>query len=87
MFATGGHDGAVRIWTKRPEDAHTGYIFTQSSFDLDLPQRSQSPDEQADGESLDSHESSSQSGANSSVALLRDRVVAFASQVSRDVPA
>ncbi|KAF9457745.1 hypothetical protein BDZ94DRAFT_1326045 [Collybia nuda] len=87
MFATGGHDGAVRIWTKRSEDTEpTDYIFSQSPFELNLPQRSNSPDEQPDDDSVESHESSSQSGANSSVPLLRDRIVAFASQVSNTLP-
>ncbi|TFK73519.1 WD40 repeat-like protein [Pluteus cervinus] len=38
MFATGSHDGAVRIWTKAPEDR-----ATSPTSEDELPPRSQSP--------------------------------------------
>ncbi|RDB27816.1 hypothetical protein Hypma_002286 [Hypsizygus marmoreus] len=61
MFATGSHDGAVRIWTKRPEESdddlgmdinHVGhgasFPRTHSPFELNDRDRSDSPFTQQD---------------------------------------
>lgn len=73
MFATGSHDGAVRIWTKPPDEPKSagreylsvpvnGHVVvrTSSPFELDMD-RTDSPVKQQDSEShhwLDEHTSS-----------------------------
>lgn len=79
MFATGSHDGAVRIWTRNPAGPPEEIPFRSSSpFELE-EQSSTDP-----GTPLESMAESSQGGESG--LSLRERVVAFAAQAVRDRP-
>jgi hypothetical protein len=75
MFATGSHDGAVRVWTKPLDDLSSGKCppRTSSPFELDGVDRTDSPTQQ-DFESQNTHTSSM---GESTGPLLRERTVAF----------
>jgi WD40 repeat protein len=84
MFATGSHDGAVRIWTKRPEEPDdelayhdpgiTGADILRTNSPFELLEHERRSDCMLTHQDLDSmHESSSDSAAH----LLRDRVAAL----------
>lgn len=81
MFATGSHDGAVRIWTKPPDDDDDVDVAlsiprSASPFDMD---RTDSPITEQDLESRSTLESS-----NTENGMLRERVVAFAAEPLRE---
>ena len=82
MFATGSHDGAVRIWTKRTEDSDdeladhdiSGADILRTNSPFELLEHERRPDSMLTHQDFDSmHESSSESAAW----LLRDRVAAL----------
>lgn len=89
MFATGSHDGAVRIWTKPPNSpydthAHDGAPLTRthSPFQMEEIPRSESPVAQQDMDSVDI----SDGPHNGSGLLLKERVVAFLDRPSNFAP-
>jgi len=78
MFATGSHDGAVRIWSKPPdqdlgEDPAT-VVRSSSPLDMEYMERTDSPFSQQDLESTNTLESYPPENGPST----RERVVAFA---------
>jgi hypothetical protein len=86
MFATGSHDGAVRIWTKRPDDQYEEELTdhepgivgshiprTNSPFELlEHERRSDSPPTQQD------YFNTVHSSIEGAHPLLRDQIGAFA---------
>ncbi|KAJ3763939.1 hypothetical protein EV360DRAFT_91547 [Lentinula raphanica] len=82
MFATGSHDGALRIWTKLERKSHNQH--DSSALDNQLPfTRSSSPSEMGDMQRTDSpftqqFESSFANSVESFGSGNRERVVAFA---------
>lgn len=88
MFATGSHDGALRIWSQPADDpgepqSPTTIPRSRSPFHFGEMSRSSSPVFQDDTESLHSRGSSPN---DSSGALLKDRVVSFAASPSLEGP-
>ncbi|KIK57402.1 hypothetical protein GYMLUDRAFT_46278 [Collybiopsis luxurians FD-317 M1] len=88
MFATGSHDGAVRVWTKpeKPEqpqsppgvlENHLPLMRSSSPSDMDDIQRTDSPMTQLEFESSFANSRESLE-SHSSASTNRDRVVAFA---------
>ena len=84
MFATGCHDGAVRVWTKPPDDSTPEQEDmppgTSSPYEMD---RTDSPITQEDFESQHTHESSQKE--LETAASPRERMVAFAAGPPRNV--
>ncbi|KAJ7485562.1 hypothetical protein FB451DRAFT_1230279 [Mycena latifolia] len=96
MFATGSHDGAVRIWTKPANGAEThedpggggdgeDAVRSTSPFEMEI-ERTDSPLTQAEFEAVDAlrlRESTSASEVSVGT-LPRERMVAFAGQEGSD---
>ncbi|KAJ7167367.1 WD40-repeat-containing domain protein [Mycena crocata] len=99
MFATGSHDGAVRIWTKpadppgeesgeegveeRVEDAGPPIARSTSPFEIDM-ERTDSPLTQAEFDAVERLRESTSASEVSVGTTPRERMVAFASQSSEE---
>lgn len=82
MFATGSHDGAIRIWT-RPSyhDEAEGVVRTASPFEMEDIERTDSPIPQPDYVSTFTQDSSQTESGPS----MRDRTVSFATEHPPDI--
>lgn len=89
MFATGSHDGAVRIWTKRPEEEISDHASEPCFAGTDIP-RTSSPFELLEHEKRSDNLATRQdyfnlrhgSSGDSTAHLLQEHVAAFAQQYS-----
>ncbi|KAF9063012.1 hypothetical protein BDP27DRAFT_1335856 [Rhodocollybia butyracea] len=87
MFATGSHDGAVRIWTKPEQFSSPAALENQPPFlrsaspsEMDELQRTESPLTQQDFESSFTNSTESLGTGGPSSSSNRERVVAFAAE-------